>query len=149
MNRLKQLREAQELSQKEFAKAFNRFISSNKKYALYDGNGKEKSISNSIVSRWENEKAPIPSIYFAALADYFDVTVPYFKGSASYPYFEGSNLYKIYIYCTTYGDCTFLVVAKSRKQADEMLSSEISWNYEPDDFAVTTYPVDKPMIDEI
>lgn len=140
MNRLKELRKIKGLSQKEFAKAFNEFISSNKKYALYDMNGKEKSISYATVSRWENGKTPIPSIYFAALADYFGVIVPYF---------EGTELYKIYVYYTTYGDQKFLTVAKSREQADEMLLSEIDPGYELDDFEVTTYPVNEAMIDEL
>lgn len=142
MNRLKELRESKGLSQKEFAKAFSEFILSNKKYALYDVNGKEKSISYATVSRWENGKTPIPSVYFAALADYFGVIVPYF---------EGTELYKIYVYYTTYGDQTFLTVAKSREQADKMLSNELRFDpyYKPSDFEVTTYPVDKAMIEEL
>lgn len=140
MNRLKELRIDKGLSQKEFAKVFNEFISSNEKYALHDWNGKEKSISYATVSRWENGKTPIPSIYFAALADYFGIIVPDF---------EDTCLYKIYVYYTTYGDHTFLVVAKSRKQADEMISSEIAPGYELDDFEVTTYPVNEAMIEEL
>ena len=60
-NRLKELRQKEELSQKEFAKAFNAFLINNN--SVKDSNGNIKKISYATVSRWENEQTPIPSIY--------------------------------------------------------------------------------------
>lgn len=79
-NNLKELRKKKGLSQKEFAKDFNKFIKENSSNSLYDNQGKIKKISYATVSRWENGKTPIPSIYYQSLADFFGVSVPYLQG---------------------------------------------------------------------
>ena len=66
-NRLKELRKAKKLSQKEFAKAFNDFIKENKEFAVLDTKGKIKKISYATVSRWEVGQTPIPTKYYEAL----------------------------------------------------------------------------------
>lgn len=80
-NRLKELRKAKKLSQKEFAKAFNEFIEENKKYAVLDNNGKVKKVSQATISRWEGGKTPIPTKYYEALANFFDVPLSYIQGA--------------------------------------------------------------------
>lgn len=80
-NRLKELRKAKKLSQKEFAKAFNDFIKSNKEYAVLDNKGKIKKISYATVSRWEVGQTPIPTKYFEALAKFFNVPLAYVQGA--------------------------------------------------------------------
>lgn len=80
MNRLKKLRKSKQLSQKEFAVAFNSFLA---KREIKTQNGKNKTISYATVSRWENRQ-PIPDIYYKSLADFFDVPVSYLQGTTSY-----------------------------------------------------------------
>lgn len=80
-NRLKELRKAKKLSQKEFAKAFNEFIEENKKYAVLDNKGRIKKISYATVSRWEVGQTPIPTKYYEALANFFDVPLSYIQGA--------------------------------------------------------------------
>lgn len=80
-NRLKELRKAKKLSQKEFAKAFNEFIEENKKYAVLDNKGKIKKISYATVSRWEVGQTPIPTKYYEALANFFNVPLAYIQGA--------------------------------------------------------------------
>lgn len=80
-NRLKELRKVKKLSQKEFAKAFNEFIEENKKYAVLDNNGKVKKVSQATISRWEGGKTPIPTKYYEALANFFDVPLSYIQGA--------------------------------------------------------------------
>lgn len=77
-NRLKELRENKKLSQTEFAKAFNSFLNENQ--FVKDSNGKTKNISYATVSRWENNRTPIPSIYYSSLAEFFKVSVSYLQG---------------------------------------------------------------------
>ena len=80
-NRLKELRKVKKLSQKEFAKAFNEFMDENKKYAVLDNNGKVKKVSQATISRWEGGKTPIPTKYYEALANFFDVPLSYIQGA--------------------------------------------------------------------
>lgn len=80
-NRLKELRKVKKLSQKEFAKAFNEFMEENKKYAVLDNNGKVKKVSQATISRWEGGKTPIPTKYYEALANFFDVPLSYIQGA--------------------------------------------------------------------
>lgn len=80
-NRLKELRKAKKLSQKEFAKAFNNFIREYKDYAVLDNNGKVKKVSQATISRWEVGKTPIPTKYYEALANFFDVPLAYVQGA--------------------------------------------------------------------
>lgn len=81
-NRLKELRQKEELSQKEFAKAFNAFLINNN--SVKDSNGNIKKISYATVSRWENEQTPIPSIYYESLVSFFGVTLQYLLGITTY-----------------------------------------------------------------
>lgn len=78
-NKLKELRHKKKLSQKEFAEAFNNFIKENSYDSLRDNQGKIKKISYATVSRWENGKTPIPSVYYQSLADFFDVSIQYLQ----------------------------------------------------------------------
>lgn len=78
-NKLKELRQKKRLSQKEFAEAFNNFIKENNYNALRNNQGTVKKISYATVSRWENGKTPIPSIYYKSLADFFDVSIQYLQ----------------------------------------------------------------------
>ena len=80
-NRLKELRKAKKLSQKEFAKAFNDFIKENKEFAVLDTKGKIKKISYATVSRWEVGQTPIPTKYYEALANFFGVPLSYIQGA--------------------------------------------------------------------
>lgn len=80
-NRLKELRKAKKLSQKEFAKAFNNFIREYKDYAVLDNNGKVKKVSQATISRWEVGQTPIPTKYYDALAKFFDVPLSYIQGA--------------------------------------------------------------------
>ena len=120
MNRLKELRKDRNLTIQQVADAIG--------------------VGRNTISRYENEKHQPRPESWKKLADYFGVSVDYLKGK---------DPYKIYVYYTIYADQTFLIVAKSRKQADKMLLSEIDPAYELDDFEVTTYPVDEPMIEEL
>lgn len=79
MNRLRELRQKKKLSQKEFAAAFNKFLKDSD-FPIKDNHGNIKKISYATVSRWENGQTPIPSIYFASLAAFFEVSVPYLLG---------------------------------------------------------------------
>lgn len=80
-NRLKELRKAKKLSQKEFAKAFNDFMKNNIRYAVLDNNFKIKNIRQTTISRWESGKTPIPKKYYRTLAFFFDVPLAYIQGA--------------------------------------------------------------------
>lgn len=71
-NRLKQLRTNKKLSQKAFATAFNDYLKEIK--------SNSKLITNTTVSRWENNQIEIPNEYLKVIANYFDVTVQYVQG---------------------------------------------------------------------
>lgn len=90
-NRLKELRKAKKLSQKEFAKAFNDFMKNNIGCAVLDNNFKIKNIRQTTISRWESGKTPIPNKYYPALVHFFDVPLAYIQG-ASYSKKEIENI---------------------------------------------------------
>lgn len=125
MNRLKELRKSKGLSIEELSKELK---------------NKGDNVSASAIQKYERGRRNPKIETWKKIANYFGVSVDYLRGK---------DPYKIYIYYTPYGDHTFLVVAKSRKQADEMLLSEIAPGYELDDFEVTTYPVNEAMIEEL
>lgn len=125
MDRLKELRKSKGLTIEELSKELK---------------SRGVNVSASAIQKYEQNKRNPKIETLERLADYFGVSVDYLRGI---------DPYKVYVYYTTYGDHTFLVVAKSRKQADEMLLSEIDPGYELDDFEVTTYPVDEAMIEEL
>lgn len=72
MNRIKQLRNEEGLTQKELAEAFNKYI--------YENNLTIKPTNQSMFSRWETGKSSPTKATYEALADYFDVLVPYLQG---------------------------------------------------------------------
>lgn len=122
MNRLKELREEKNLSQRELGKAIG--------------------VTGQAISLYERGDRQLKLKTLGKLADYFGVSVDYLRGT---------DPYKVYVYYSFYANRTFLVVAKSKKQADKMLSNELRFDpyYKPSDFEVTTYPVDKAMIEEL
>ena len=60
------------LTQKGFAEAFNIYI--------YENNLTIKPINFSVVSKWETGKSSPTKATYEALADYFNVSVPYLQG---------------------------------------------------------------------
>ena len=76
MNRIKQLRNEEGLTQKELAETFNKYI--------YENNLTIKPINQSVVSRWETGKRSPTKATYEALANYFDVLVPYLRGATIY-----------------------------------------------------------------
>lgn len=76
MNRIKQLRNEKGLTQKGFAEAFNKYI--------YENNLTIKPINFSVVSKWETQKSSPTKATYEALADYFNVSVPYLQGKVTY-----------------------------------------------------------------
>ncbi len=76
MNRIKQLRNEEGLTQKGFAEAFNKYI--------YKNNLTIKPINFSVVSKWETQKSSPTKATYEALANYFDVLVPYLQGATIY-----------------------------------------------------------------
>lgn len=88
-NRLKELRKAKKLSQKEFAKAFNDFMKNN--FGPADNKWRIKDIRQTTISRWESGKTPIPNKYYPALCLFFNVPLAYIQG-ASYSKKEIENI---------------------------------------------------------
>lgn len=81
MNRIKQLRERKNLSQKDFVTDFNIFLDMHlEKYKNQRG---VKTITFGTASRWENNLNHPTEFMWQALADYFNVTVAYLKGAYS------------------------------------------------------------------
>lgn len=85
-NRIQQLRREHGLKQSELAEEFNNFIWQNRL--------KIKPINFSVISKWETEKSHPTKATYKALADFFEVSVPYLKGELSYGDLtpEGKNL---------------------------------------------------------
>lgn len=82
-NRLKELRKAKKLSQKEFAKAFNDFRKNNLGSPVpVPDNFKIKNIRQTTISRWESGKTPIPNKYYPALCLFFNVPLAYIQGTS-------------------------------------------------------------------
>ena len=91
-NRLKELRKAKKLSQKEFAKAFNDFRKNNLGNGVpVPDNWTIKDIQQTTISRWESGKTPIPNKYYPALCLFFNVPIAYIQG-ASYSKKEIENI---------------------------------------------------------
>ena len=76
MNRIKQLRNEEGLTQKELAEDFNKYI--------YENNLTIKPINFSVISKWETGKSSPAKATYEALANYFDVLVPYLRGATIY-----------------------------------------------------------------
>ena len=75
LNRIRQLRKQKNLSQKEFAKDFNEYISKNKMDIT--------PINFSVVSKWETKKSAPTKATYKALAKYFNVNEIYLRGAYS------------------------------------------------------------------
>lgn len=127
MNRLKELRKSKGLSIEELSKELK---------------SRGVNVSASAIQKYEQNKRNPKIETLERLADYFRVSVDYLRGI---------DPYKVYVYYSSYGNRTFLVVAKSKKQANKILSNELRLDsyYKPSDFEVTTYPVDEAMIEEL
>ena len=76
MNRIKQFRNEEGLTQKGFAEAFNKYID--------DNNLTIKPINFSVISKWETGKSAPTKATYEALADFFNVSVPYLRGATTY-----------------------------------------------------------------
>ncbi len=122
MNRLKELRKENNLSQRELGKAIG--------------------VTRQAISLYERGDRQLKLKTLGKLADYFGVSVDYLRGTEPY------GMY-VYVYIHMYCDLNFLVVARSIEKADEMVLNKIDWDDELENFDVITYPVDEPMIDEI
>lgn len=78
MNRIKELREKKNLSQKDFVIDLNHFLDTYlDKYKKQRG---VKRITFGTASRWENSLNQPTEAMWQVLADYFNVSVPYLKG---------------------------------------------------------------------
>lgn len=75
-NRIKQLRREHGLKQSELAEEFNNFIWQNRL--------KIKPINFSVISKWETEKSHPTKATYKALANFFEVSVPYLQGELAY-----------------------------------------------------------------
>ena len=75
LNRIRQLRKQKNLSQKEFAKDFNEYVSKNEMDIT--------PINFSVVSKWETRKSAPTKATYKALAKYFNVNEIYLRGAYS------------------------------------------------------------------
>ena len=114
MNRIKQLRNEEGLTQKEFAEAFNKYI--------YEINLTIKPINQSAVSRWETGKSSPTKATYEALADYFDVLVPYLRGATIYEILDPLEK-GIYSHVTEAMDRAFNDYALSPLQRERILKA--------------------------
>ena len=114
MNRIKQLRNEEGLTQKEFAEAFNKYI--------YEINLTIKPINQSAVSRWETGKSSPTKATYEALADYFDVLVPYLRGATIYEILDPLGK-SIYSHVTEAMDRAFDDYALSPLQRERILKA--------------------------
>lgn len=78
MNRIKELREKRSLSQRQFVTDFNKYISTNEEQ--YKNKRGVKEITFGTASRWENSLNKPTEYMWQALANFFNVSVPYLKG---------------------------------------------------------------------
>ena len=95
MNRIKQLREKQNLSQRKFVTEFNKFLSLHGEQ--YKNKRGVKEITFGTASRWENSLNNPTEYMWQALADFFNVSVDYLKGygySKDYIYQQLNDAYK-------------------------------------------------------
>ena len=77
-NRIKELRNKQRLSQRQFVMDFNNFLSANKEQ--YKNKRGVKEITFGTASRWENNLNKPTSAMWQALANFFNVSVEYLQG---------------------------------------------------------------------
>lgn len=95
MNRIKQLREKQNLSQRKFVTEFNKFLSLHGEQ--YKNKRGVKEITFGTASRWENSLNNPTEYMWQALANFFNVSVDYLKGygySKEYIYQQLDDAYK-------------------------------------------------------
>lgn len=95
MNRIKQLREKQNLSQRKFVTEFNKFLSLHGEQ--YKNKRGVKEITFGTASRWENSLNNPTEYMWQALANFFNVSVDYLKGygySKDYIYKQLDDAYK-------------------------------------------------------
>ena len=114
MNRIRQFRNEEGLTQKEFAEAFNKYI--------YENNLTIKPINQSVVSRWETGKSSPTKATYEALADYFDVLVPYLQGATIYEILDSADK-DIYNYVIEAMDRAFNDYALSPLQQERILKA--------------------------
>ena len=95
LNRIRQLRKQKNLSQKEFAKDFNEYISKNKMDIT--------PINFSVVSKWETKKSAPTKATYKALAKYFNVNEIYLRGA----YSKDELLLRLQKYYSKYADDNF------------------------------------------
>lgn len=114
MNRIKQLRNEEGLTQKELAEAFNKYI--------YENNLTIKPINFSVISKWETGKSSPTKATYEALADYFDVLVPYLRGATIYEILDSAEK-DIYNYVTEAMDRAFNDYALSPLQRERILKA--------------------------
>lgn len=114
MNRIKQLRKQKNLSQKEFAKAFNKYI--------YENNLTIKPINFSVISKWETGKSSPTKATYETLANYFDVSVPYLRGVTTYEVLDPLEK-GIYSHVTEAMDRAFNDYALSPLQRERILKA--------------------------
>ena len=124
MNRIKQLRNEEGLTQKELAEAFNKYI--------YENNLTIKPINFSVVSKWETGKSSPTKATYEALADYFDVLVPYLRGATIYEILDPLEK-GIYSHVTEAMDRAFNDYALSPLQR-EMILKAIAYSIDYGEF---------------
>lgn len=78
MNRIRQLREKKNLSQRKFVTDFNKFLSTHEEQ--YKNKRGVKEITFGTASRWENNLNKPTEYMWQALANFFNVSMPYLKG---------------------------------------------------------------------
>lgn len=114
MNRIKQLRNEEGLTQKELAEAFNKYI--------YENNLTIKPINFSVISKWETGKSSPTKATCEALANYFDVLVPYLRGATIYEILDPLEK-GIYSHVTEAMDRAFNDYALSPLQRERILKA--------------------------
>lgn len=114
MNRIKQLRNEEGLTQKELAEAFNKYI--------YENNLTIKPINFSVISKWETGKSSPTKATYEALANYFDVLVPYLRGATIYEILDPLEK-GIYSHVTEAMDQAFNDYALSPLQRERILKA--------------------------
>lgn len=114
MNRIKQLRNEEGLTQKELAEAFNKYI--------YENNLTIKPINFSVISKWETGKSSPTKATYEALANYFDVLVPYLRGATIYEILDPLEK-GIYSHVTEAMDRAFNDYALSPLQIERILKA--------------------------
>lgn len=114
MNRIKQLRNEEGLTQKELAEAFNKYI--------YENDLTIKPINFSVISKWETGKSSPTKATYEALANYFDVLLPYLRGATIYEILDPLEK-GIYSHVTEAMDRAFNDYALSPLQQERILKA--------------------------